>query len=62
MMETAQAFIKVSKLASKSQFERYTIRDLTKFKTGNELKQCLVENYSEELSQHCIFYCKKWEW
>ena len=28
------------------------------FKTGNELKQYLVENYSEELSQHCIFIAK----
>ena len=25
----------------------------------NELKQYLVENYLEELSQHCIFYCKE---
>ena len=50
MMETVQAFLKVSKLANKGQFERYTIRDLPKFKSVNELKQYLVENYSEELS------------
>ena len=62
MMETVQGFLKVSKLANKGQFEWYSIRDLPKFKTGNELKQYLVENYSEELSQHCIFYCKEWEW
>ena len=62
MMETVQAFLKVSKLADKGQFKWYTIRDLPKLKSVNELKQYLVENYSEELSQHCIFYCKEWEW
>ena len=64
MMETVQAFLKVSKLdnkANKGQFEWYTIRDLLKFKSVNEHKQYLVENYSEELSEHCIFYCKEWE-
>ena len=61
MMKTVQAFLKVSKFANKGQFEWYTIRDLPKFKTGNELKQYLAENYSEELSQHCIFYCKERE-
>ena len=62
MMETVQAFLKVSKLVDKGQFEWHAIRDLPKFKWVNELKQYLVENYSEELSQHCIFYCKEWEW
>ena len=47
MMQTVQAFLKVSKLANKGQFEGY--RDLPKFKSVNELKQYLVENYSEEL-------------
>ena len=61
MMETVQAFLKVFKLANKGQFKWYTIRDLPKFKSVNELKQYLVENYSEELSQHGIFYCKEWE-
>ena len=51
MMETVQAFLKVFKLANKGQFKWYTIRDLPKFKSVNELKQYLVENYSEELSQ-----------
>ena len=50
MMETVQAFLQVSKLANKGQFKRYTIRDFPKFKSVNELKQYLVENYSEELS------------
>ena len=62
MMETVQAFVKVSKLAHKGQFEWYTICDLPKFKLLNELKQYLVENDSEELRQHCIFYFKEWEW
>ena len=62
MMETVQAFLKVSKLAEKGQFGWYTIHDFPKLKSVNELKQYLVENYSEELSQHCIFYCKEWEW
>ena len=57
MMETVHAFQKVSKLANKGQFERY--RDLPKVKSVNELKQYLVENYSEELSQHCILSCKE---
>ena len=61
MMETVQAFLKVFKLANKDQCKWYTIRDLPKFKSVNELKQYLVENYSEESSQHCIFYCKEWE-
>ena len=60
MMETVQAFLKVSKLANKGQFECY--RDLPKFKAVNELKQYLVEIYSEELSRHCILSCKEWEW
>ena len=60
MMETVQAFLKVSELANKAQFEWY--RDLPKFKSVNELKQYLVENYSQELSQHWILSCKEWEW
>ena len=60
MMETVQAFLEESKLANKGQFEWY--RDLSKFKSVNELKQYLVENYSEELSEHCILSCKEWEW
>ena len=47
MMETVQAFLKVSKLANKGQFVWYTIRNLSKFKTGSQLKQYLVENYSK---------------
>ena len=62
MIETVQTFLKVSKLAHKGQFEWYTIRDLPKFKSVNERMQYLVENYSEELRQHCIFYFKEWEW
>ena len=50
VMETVQAFLKVSKLANKGQFERYSIRYLPKFTSVNELKQYLLENYSEELS------------
>ena len=50
VMETVQAFLKVSKLANKGQFERYSIRYLPKFISVNELKQYLLENYSEELS------------
>ena len=57
------SFPKVSRLANKGQFEKKnTIRDLPKFKAGNELKQYLVENNSEELGQRCIFYCKELEW
>ena len=41
MMETVQAFLKVSKLANKGQFEWYTIHDLPKLSV-NELKQHLV--------------------
>ena len=37
MMEIVQAFLRVSKLANKGQFEWYTIRDLPKFKTGMNL-------------------------
>ena len=37
MMETVQAFLKVSKLANKGQFERYTICDLPKSKTGQAM-------------------------
>ena len=50
VMETVQAFLKVSKLANKGQFERYSIRYLPNFISVNELKQYLLENYSEELS------------
>ena len=50
VMETVQAFLKVSKLANKGQFERYSIRYLPKFISVNALKQYLLENYSEELS------------
>lgn len=50
VMETVQAFLKVSKLAKKGQFERYSIRYLPKFISVNALKQYLLENYSEELS------------
>lgn len=50
VMETVQAFLKVSKLANKGQFERHSIRYLPKFISVNELKQYLLENYSEELS------------
>lgn len=50
VMETVQAFLKVSKLANKGQFERFSIRYLPKFISVNELKQYLLENYSEELS------------
>ena len=32
---------------------------LRKFKSVNELKQYLVENYSEELRQHCIFLLQR---
>ena len=42
--------MKVSKLANKVQFERYTIRDLPKFVSVNEFKKYLLPNYSEELS------------
>ena len=49
-METIQAFMKVSKLANKGQFEQYTIRDLPKFVSVNEFKKYLLANYSEELS------------
>ena len=42
--------MKVSKLANKGQFERYTIRDLPKFVSVNEFKKYLLANYSEELS------------
>ena len=49
-METIRAFMKVSKLANKGQFERYTIRDLPKFVSVNEFKKYLLANYSEELS------------
>ena len=50
VMETVQTFLKVSKLANKGQFERYSIRYLPNFIFVNELKQYLLENYSEELS------------
>ena len=50
VMETVQAFLRVSKLAKKGQFERYSIRYLPKFISVNELKQYFLENYSEELS------------
>ena len=49
-METIRAFMKVSKLANKGQFERYTIRDLPKFVSVNEFRKYLLANYSEELS------------
>ena len=49
-METIRAFMKVSKLANKGQFKRYTIRDLPKFVSVNEFKKYLLANYSEELS------------
>jgi len=49
-METIRAYMKVSKLANKGQFERYTIRDLPKFVSVNEFKKYLLANYSEELS------------
>ena len=49
-METVQAYLKVAKLANKGQFERYTVRNLTKFASIPELKQFLLENYSVELS------------
>lgn len=49
-METIRAFMKVSKLANKGQFERYTIRDLPKFVSVNEFKKYLLANYAEELS------------
>ena len=49
-METIQAFMNVSKLANKGQFERYTIRDLPKFVSVNEFRKYLLANYSEELS------------
>ena len=49
-METIQAFMKVSKLANKGQFEQYTICDLPKFVSVNEFKKYLLPNYSEELS------------
>ena len=49
-METVQAYMKVAKFANKDQFERYTGRNLTKFASIPELKQFLLENYSEELS------------
>ena len=42
--------MKVSKLANKGQFERYTIRDLPKFVSVNEFKKYLLANYAEELS------------
>ena len=58
MMKTVQAFLKLSKLANKGQFEWYTIRDLPKFKSVNELKQYLVDYYSEELIQHFFFIVK----
>ena len=46
-METVQAYLKV---ASKGQFERYTVRNLPKFASVPELKQFSLENYSVELS------------
>jgi len=49
-METAQAYLKVAKLANKGQFESYTVRNLPKFASVPELKQFLLENYSVELS------------
>ena len=49
-METIRAFMNVSKLANKGQFERYTIRDLPKFVSVNEFRKYLLTNYSEELS------------
>ena len=45
MMETVQAFLKVSKLANKGQFQWCTIRDSPKFKSVSELKQYLAENF-----------------
>ena len=49
-METVQAYLKVTKLANKGQFERYTVPNLPKFATVPGLKQFLLENYSVELS------------
>ena len=49
-METIRAFMKVSKLANKGQFERYAISDLPKFVSVNEFNKYLLANYSEELS------------
>ena len=46
-METVQAYLK---MASKGQFERYTVRNLPKFESVPELKQFLLLNYSVELS------------
>jgi len=46
-METVQAYLKV---ASKGQFEGYTVRNLPKFASVPELKQFLLQKYSVELS------------
>ena len=46
-METVQAYLKVAKLANKGQFERYTVRNLPKYASVPELKQFLLENYSD---------------
>jgi len=45
--EAVQAFLKVANLTNKGQFERYTVRILQKFASVHELKQFLLENYSE---------------
>jgi len=47
LMEAVQAFLKMAKLTNKGQFERYTVRNLQKFASVHELKQFLLENYSE---------------
>jgi len=47
VMKAVQAFLKVNKLTNKAQFERYTMRNLKKFASVHELKQFLLENYSE---------------
>ena len=47
-MEAVQAFLKVAKLiTNKAQFERHTMRNLLTFASVHELKQLLLENYSE---------------
>ena len=49
-METVQAYLKVAKLANKGQFERYTVRYLSKLASVPELKQFLLEIYLVEQS------------
>lgn len=48
-VDTVRAFLKVTKLENKGQFNRYEIRNLPKFATVSELKVCLLTNYSEEI-------------